>query len=109
MRSRVLRWLVVLTCIALATAGLAYWGYASITDQYIDSAFGSEIAHNPSLAGGPALQKAFVAWFQSAATSEWRYQATPEVQLARSAVVVHKGRILQRELLELLIGHRPTT
>jgi membrane peptidoglycan carboxypeptidase len=100
MRSRVLRWLAVLSCIAAATAGLGYWGYASITDQYIDAAFGAAIARNPSLVGTPALQKAFEARWQPSG------RATPEMQLARSAVVLHEGRILQRELLEMMIGRR---
>src|SRR3954464_830409 len=96
MRNRVwLRWLAILVCIGLITVSFAYWEYTSITDRYIASAFDSELARHPTLADSPALEKAFEA-----------EQSMPELQLARASVPLHDGKMLRRELLELLIGQR---
>jgi hypothetical protein len=96
MRNRVwLRWLGILACIALVTVSFVYWEYTSVTDHYIASAFDSELTRNPTLAGSPALEKAFEA-----------QQAMPELQLARAAVPLRDEKMLRRELLEVLIAQR---
>src|SRR4051812_39453526 len=100
MRNRYLRWLTILAAIGLGTVAFAYWSYASVTDQYIDAAFGDRIAHHRSLAGTPALRKALQARWHNV---DWR---TAEYQLARSAVGPQFAQMWRRQLLELAIAKR---
>ncbi|HSE48678.1 MAG TPA: transglycosylase domain-containing protein [Terriglobales bacterium] len=100
MKKAILRWTAVLAAFCFVATMLAYWSYASLSDQYLASAFGSRLQTKRTLAGEPAVERSFRATFLPPRRS------TPEGRLALLALRDFRGRIMHHHLLAVLIAQR---
>jgi hypothetical protein len=100
MRKALTRWAVILAAILICVSVLAYWGYATITDQYLEASFGDLLDSPGTLAAAPEVERAFRAGFLPPRHNR------PEGRLALEALRDFHGRVAHHHLLALLIAQR---